>query len=1377
MKRALLFSFAFTMTLLAAAQENPNLEKGLKRYGSYEGGNIDTAGLSNGNLMVHGPLWVSSQRGGKLTLDYWFGYNNKGYAVNEYCDSYTQICNLYWYTASNESSPTSVQVVQGRYMKMRTHWVNLLAGGDPDLAEWVEVDSVSTADGGNHQLAGMLNVPGLRTIDGSGIRWNSSVFYDRSGVKQYDGAFQNNTMHTYFDDPNGNQLSWQRVVHQPGTFTDTLGRALPGVLRIPGDETDFDYSDATPTTDFTHCTGPRTIVSAGLMSFPGPGGTVSQVKLCYAQVPILTHFNYADSGRGPANEFGNSEAVMLQSIVLPDNTAWTFEYDSRDPGDDASVNYGDLTKITFPTGGTLAYTWKNIHLCNQGTSLTKISRAVASRTLNANDGTGAHTWTYTYSGEQIPTSANSTTTVKDPLNNETVHSFTGLGGSCSLFETQTQYYQGLASTGTLLKTEQTDYSYNSPSPFDWLNDGAITAYNVYPTQSRTIWPNGLTSATSKSYDLAFTAVDPTGQQFSANYGSVTAQSDYDYGQGAVGPLLRQSFKTYKFQSDTNYRDSNLLDLPASTTLYDGNGYKCAGADFTYDDAGRLHGASISTGHLGTVSAVRGNPSSTASWLSQNPCTAGATGSSLTAYSDFFDTGTAYSTTDAGGHTTSFAYDTAYAGAYVTSTTNALSHVIHGAYDFNTGLLTSFTDANSQTSTYSYDNMLRFTSAVFPNTDGAGNHGQVNFTYPDIFTVHRSQRQSASVWKDDYVYFDGLGRLKQTKLVDPEGDVFAETAYDAMGRASSVTNPHRTAAGPTDGTTSTAYDALGRAISVTKQDGGQVVTQYAGNCVVVYDETGRPRRSCSDALGRLIAVGEPNPSTGSLGTGGYVTNYQYDALGNLLRVDQVGDQPTDSSKWRTRLFTYDSLSRLLTANNPETGTVSYAYDADGNLTSKVSPKQNQTAGATQEIDFTYDALHRLTFKCYAGTTTPCNEWDWDQSVVWGHTIPNPIGRLTFAGQQFVYGIIPDYDTMGRTTQEIRVYAAGAYYTTAAAYDLAGNMTSLTYPSGRKVSNSYSAAGRETAVNYDSFNGSPVNSPYWAAAVNTTSPSYFPSGALRQGVLGNGLSDTTTYNNRLQVSQVMTGNATTLFMNRGYSYSDPANGKNNGNVWLIGDQNSAHNQTFTYDQLNRITAAAQADNAFSQTFQIDPWGNLQQSGSPSFAYAAGANNRIVGFSYDAAGNQLQDGPAAAPGHSYVYDPENRIQSVDTTAATYAYDGDGNRVRKDLAGGDYTEYIYFGGQLIAERKPNGDWSDYIFANGKRVAKADSFVNQGRVHGTNSVANSEYSKFAFPRPGGGWSWTIQAGDKLRLRQYSTPGFRGGMVLAFTDLDRQLQPGERPGS
>ena len=100
--------------------------------------------------------------------------------------------------------------------------------------------------------------------------------------------------------------------------------------------------------------------------------------------------------------------------------------------------------------------------------------------------------------------------------------------------------------------------------------------------------------------------------------------------------------------------------------------------------------------------------------------------------------------------------------------------------------------------------------------------------------------------------------------------------------------------------------------------------------------------------------------------------------------------TDSTKWRIRTFTYDSLSRLLTANNPESGTITYSYDPDGNLLQKTSPAPNQTGSATQTVSYCYDELHRVTGKGYGAQScplaTPVVTYVYDSGT-------NAIGKLT------------------------------------------------------------------------------------------------------------------------------------------------------------------------------------------------------------------------------------------------------------------------------------------------------------------------------------------------------------------------------------------------
>src|SRR6185369_14709300 len=212
--------------------------------------------------------------------------------------------------------------------------------------------------------------------------------------------------------------------------------------------------------------------------------------------------------------------------------------------------------------------------------------------------------------------------------------------------------------------------------------------------------------------------------------------------------------------------------------------------------------------------------------------------------------------------------------------------------------------------------------------------------------------------------DGLGRVKNTVLQDSvapynEGDITTDTTYDLLSRVSCVSNPHRAVTSATDGQTCYQYDALSRRTQETPPDsatGGIVTYTYGaqtgtglalGLTTTITDQAGKKRMSVNDALGQLADVWEQSDSSGTLG---WETAYQYDTLGNLKRVDQKGGD-ANSANWRTRTFTYDSLSRLLTATNPESGQITWTYDNDSNVLTKLDAK-----GTT--ITYNYDQLHRV-----------------------------------------------------------------------------------------------------------------------------------------------------------------------------------------------------------------------------------------------------------------------------------------------------------------------------------------------------------------------------------------------------------------------------------
>ena len=121
-------------------------------------------------------------------------------------------------------------------------------------------------------------------------------------------------------------------------------------------------------------------------------------------------------------------------------------------------------------------------------------------------------------------------------------------------------------------------------------------------------------------------------------------------------------------------------------------------------------------------------------------------------------------------------------------------------------------------------------------------------------------------------------------------------------------------------TAQVTDGTNTVTLVTLPDGSISTYAYSGNTTTVTDPGGKWKTYTTDALGNLVQVTEPNPQGGA----DHQTYYTYNLLGQLTQVQMPRGAVTQN-----RYFNYDlTTGRLTSATNPENGTVSYTYNADG-----------------------------------------------------------------------------------------------------------------------------------------------------------------------------------------------------------------------------------------------------------------------------------------------------------------------------------------------------------------------------------------------------------------------------------------------------------------
>jgi RHS repeat-associated protein len=1077
-------------------------------------------------------------------------------------------------------------------------------------------------------------------------------------------------------------------------------------------------------------------------------GSTSTYTLVTGMINVCAQFSWIH------NAYPSGAIRVLKEVDLPDGTKYSFAYDSDNSRTDCSANiahFGDLKSMTLPTGAQVTYAFVNYTFGMQSNGYPVMAgRMFATRT------TPDSTIPWTYAPTWDPTTCSTGAvgclkylTVTKPNNDTDLYTFTlGIGGN---FPTQGNYYGGTVSPANLLATQTQTWD---------------TSWHKVTSATTTLPVPGGTSVNQTShYNWDFT------------YGNLTQRLDWNFGNPTTNPADRTTTFTYLLP----YSGTNIVNRPLTVAVTNASGTTVSQTVNCYDYSGGCGGSAFAdTGNVtnhdtnfGTSYTFRGD-------LTQTKRLISGTTNFLAKSMTFDTTGQVRTETDWSNlstHTTTYDYTDHFVDDNLTNseplTTHSLSQATGGyattvtapisaasmtyTYYYGTGQRSSGTDANSRI-WYSHfgDPLNRQTSIKQPNG------GWTYSPYPtaaktplDVGTGITSPTLSttctgAGDCRHDQTQLEALGRVSHQVLVsDPDTQTTIDTIYDSNGRMHSVSNPHRSSSNPTDGTeTYSVYDGLDRKLQVTRADGSVAYISYGaavssnggrssqicsgygvGYPVLNIDEAGHKRQSWTDGFGRLIEVDEPD-STGTLSAG---TCYAYDQNNNLIGVLSPGGTESTciiNSVTYNRCFSYDLDSRLLSATNPESGTISYVYDQDTNcplpnsfpsqLVSKTDARGNRTC-------MQYDYLNRITQKNYPSSTTRTITYTYDSTscldVSPCYNLSRRTGMSDGSGQTNW-----SYDAVGNALEEKRTIGSVTKYALYT-YNRDSSIATIQYPSGNTVTYQPSDAQRALSVT-----GSSIN--------YATGAHYAPPGELASVTNGGALYFTSIYNNRLQpcwqyattgtalawsgtlcTGSSSTGNVLDLKYNFNWGASD------NGNVvGVTNNRDSARSQTFAYDNLNRLSTAQSASThatspteCWDEVYSFDAVGNLLSiQPSTNSAYiqckteglniGVNTHNQISspsGFVYDLAGSLTTVTGSA----SYTYNAESQMSNANGTG--YIYNGDGQRVEKTTSGTPFKLYWYDrSGNVLDETDQTGSttnssFSEYVFFGGKRIARRDSSGN----------------------------------------------------------------------